>query len=263
MTAHGQRGACSPRADQTALVRCCGRRSAAPPQAPAGPALAPGGACAAWSSQLWLMRSSPPFRAHAAASHCAASMLDMSEEAGGARRSALSPTYPTGAARARAQGLYHSEEGGEAGVTEVAAHQLYTAPGWAEPVWRNVVPPLPRHGAARARALQRRGCARAPASPARPCPWPPARRPPLAAAHPRAHRPRALRSNPGVQRLAAASRAMRRLSACTYSLRVRMYTRLPSTLSSPGPVPTPQRRGGSGSRLAPWLAGDASRARHG
>ncbi len=56
---------------------------------------------------------------------------------------------------------------------------------------------------------------------------------------------------------------MRRLSACTYSLRVRMYTRLPSTLSSPGPVPTPQRRGGSGSRLAPWLAGDASRARHG
>ena len=67
-------------------------------------------------------------------------MLDMSEEAGGARRSALSPTYPTGAARARAQGLYHSEEGGEAGVTEVAAHQLYTAPGWAEPVWRNVVP---------------------------------------------------------------------------------------------------------------------------
>jgi len=55
---------------------------------------------------------------------------------------------------------------------------------------------------------------------------------------------------------------MRRLSACTYSLRVRMHMRLPSTRSSPGPVHTPQRRGGSGSRLAPSLAGDALRARY-
>ena len=38
------------------------------------------------------------------------------------------------------QGLYYSEEGGEAGVTEVAAHQLWTEPGWSDPVWRDVVP---------------------------------------------------------------------------------------------------------------------------
>ena len=39
-----------------------------------------------------------------------------------------------------AQGLYYSEEGGEAGVTEVAAHQLWTEPGWGDPAWRDVVP---------------------------------------------------------------------------------------------------------------------------
>ncbi|KAK9834994.1 hypothetical protein WJX81_002770 [Elliptochloris bilobata] len=38
------------------------------------------------------------------------------------------------------QDLYYSEAGGEAGVTEVIAHQLWTQPGWSDPVWRDVVP---------------------------------------------------------------------------------------------------------------------------
>ena len=63
------------------------------------------------------------------------------------------------------QGLYYSEEGGEAGVTEVAAHQLWTEPGWIDPVWRDVVPHFHHMSArelARFNAAGAPGCAASP-----------------------------------------------------------------------------------------------------
>ncbi len=182
---------------------------------------------------------------------------------GDVSKEALVATLSTSQApHARAQGLYHSEEGGEAGVTEVAAHQLYTRPGWAEPVWRDVVPHfhvMPPRELARFNAAGARGRA----SPARRCLWSPGRRPPLAAAHPRAHRPRALRSNLSVPRLAAASPSVRRLLACAYGLHGRMYLRLSSTLSSPRPVRAPQKRRGLWQPPGSLPAGDALQARPG
>ncbi len=64
------------------------------------------------------------------------------------------------------QGLYYSEEGGEAGVTEVAAHQLWTEPGWSDPVWRDVVPHFHHMSA---RELARFNAAGAPGCAAWPC----------------------------------------------------------------------------------------------